>query len=79
MARARHPNKEIEAAVRHAEDLGWRVSVGGSHAWGFLYCPEESREGCRWAVHSTPRNPEGHARYLRRKIDDCPHAKEEEE
>jgi hypothetical protein len=47
MARSRHPNKEIEAVIQYAEDRGWRVLVGGSHAWGFLYCPEASREGCR--------------------------------
>lgn len=33
MARARHPKKEIEAAIQHAEANGWRVTVGGSHAW----------------------------------------------
>jgi hypothetical protein len=37
MARARHPKKEIEAAIQHAEANGWRVTVGGSHAWGKLY------------------------------------------
>ncbi len=37
MARPRHPNKDIEAVIQEAEALGWRVLVGGSHAWGFLY------------------------------------------
>ena len=73
MARPRHPSKEIEAAVREAEGRGWRVRVGGSHAWGFLYCPEPTRAGCRVAVYSTPRNPEAHANRLRRLLDDCPH------
>jgi hypothetical protein len=53
VARPRHSNKEIEAAIRHAEDLGWTVYVGGSHAWGFLYCPHEERDGCRLRVDST--------------------------
>lgn len=34
MARSSHPKKEIEAALRHAESQGWRVEMGGSHAWG---------------------------------------------
>jgi hypothetical protein len=73
MARSRHPNKEIESAIQHAEDRGWRVLAGGSHAWGFLYCPEQTREGCRVPVYSTPRNPEGHARRILQRIDGCPH------
>jgi hypothetical protein len=73
MARPRHPNKEIEAAVQHAEALGWRVLIGGSHAWGFLYCHEQARTGCRVPVYSTPRNPESHARRIRSKIARCPH------
>lgn len=76
MARARHPNKEIESAIRHAEAQGWRVLEGGSHAWGFLYCPERTRVGCRVPVYSTPRNPEGHARRLRERVAGCPHRQE---
>ncbi|WP_152052410.1 hypothetical protein [Tautonia marina] len=74
MPRSRHPNKEIEAVVAEAEARGWRVMVGGSHAWGFLYCPESARDGCRVAVYSTPRSPESHARRLRREIVGCPHS-----
>ena len=73
MACARHPHKEIEAAVAEAEARGWRVLVGGSHAWGFLYCPERTRDGCRVSVHSTPRDPQGHARRIRREVAGCPH------
>jgi hypothetical protein len=29
MARSRHPKKEIEEAIRHAEDNGWRVELAG--------------------------------------------------
>ncbi len=32
MARPSHPKKEVEAALRQAEENGWRVEVGGSHA-----------------------------------------------
>ncbi len=34
MARPSHPKKEIEEALKHAEGQGWRIEVGGSHAWG---------------------------------------------
>ncbi|WP_082491157.1 hypothetical protein [Duganella sp. Leaf126] len=76
MARNRHPNKEVEQAIRHAEHHGWRVMVGGSHAWGKLYCPyndSECRCGtfCIASVWSTPRNPSSHARDLRRVVDHC--------
>ncbi len=73
MARPRHPNKEIEEAVQYAEGRGWRVLIGGAHAWGFLYCREQSRAGCRVPVFSTPRNPESHAQRIQRKISGCPH------
>jgi hypothetical protein len=62
MARARHPNKAIEAAIAEAESQGWLVVVGGSHAWGILYCPERGRDGHRFSVYSTPRVPEAHAK-----------------
>ena len=39
MAKPRHPNKEIEAAVAHAAALGWRMVPISGHAWGRLYCP----------------------------------------
>jgi hypothetical protein len=74
MARPRHPNKEIEAAIQYAEGRGWRVRVGGSHAWGFLYCPEHSRDGCRLHIWSTPRNPFTHAKELHRDVTNCRHA-----
>lgn len=43
MARSSHPKKEVEEALRHAEGQGWRVEVGGSHAWGRIYCPYNVR------------------------------------
>lgn len=76
MSRARHPNKEVEAAIRHAEHSGWRVEVGGSHAWGKLYCPyndSECRCGefCITSIWSTPKNPVNHSRLLKRVVDKC--------
>lgn len=76
MARRRHPDKDIEAAVRHAEAHGWRVTLGGSHAWGKMYCPFDDAdcrcgEFCIAGIWSTPRNPVTHAKQLRRVVDGC--------
>lgn len=76
MGRVRHPKKEIEEAIRHAEAYGWRVELGGSHAWGRMYCPFNSpecrcREHCITSIWSTPRNPMNHARHLKRVVDNC--------
>jgi hypothetical protein len=71
-----HPNKHIRAAVDYALEHGWTLRKGGprSHAWGRLYCPLHGREGCHFSVASTPRNPEAHARWICRQVDNCPHA-----
>jgi hypothetical protein len=76
MGRARHPKKEVEDAIRYAESCGWRVEVGGSHAWGRIYCPyndAECRCGefCIASIWSTPRNPGNHARQIKRVVDNC--------
>ena len=76
MARSSHPKKDIEAALRHAESQGWRVEVGGSHAWGKIYCPYND-DGCRCGefciacIWSTPKNPGNHARAILRVVDNC--------
>lgn len=76
MGRDKHPRKEIEAAVQYAEGEFWRCKLGGSHAWGKLYCPYHCAacrcgEFCIVSIWSTPRNPELHARFLRRVVDHC--------
>lgn len=76
MARPRHPKKEIEQAIRHAESSGWQVEVGGSHAWGRLYCPYNDAdcrcgEFCIVSIWSTPRNPGNYARMLARVVNNC--------
>ena len=38
MPRPRHPNKEIESAVKYAEAHGWEYVRQGSHVWGVLHC-----------------------------------------
>lgn len=74
--RTRHPEPEIEKAVRYAESLGWTARMSAGHAWGRLYCPQATREGCILSVWSTPRNPGNHARHIRGTVDNCPHAED---
>lgn len=78
MVRAKHPKKEVEAALRHAESQGWRVEKarGNGHAWGRIYCPRNDR-GCRCgefcisSIWSTPKRPANHANAIRRIVGDC--------
>ncbi|WP_213989960.1 hypothetical protein [Sodalis sp. dw_96] len=76
MTRPSHSRKEVEEALRYAEEQHWRIDVGGSHAWGKIYCPYNENE-CRYgefcitSVWSTPKNPGNHARALRRVVDNC--------
>lgn len=46
MPRPSHSKKEVEEVLRHAEEQGWRIELGGSHAWGRIYCPYNDEE-CR--------------------------------
>ena len=80
MPRKRHPNRDIEAALRALEAMGWSVDEAkgrSAHAWGFALCPANARDACRsgvfcrMSVWSTPRNPQAHARELVRKADGC--------
>lgn len=76
MARPKHPKKEIEKALRFAEQHGWRLLVGGAHAWGKLYCPYNDSdcrcgEFCITCVWSTPRNTANHAKALRKVVEKC--------
>jgi len=73
MARPRHPDKDVEAAVAYAEKHGWTVRISGGHAWGILFCSAASRGGCKRSVYSTPKRPIEHARRIRRAVDMCPH------
>ena len=76
MARNKHPKAEVEKALKYAESHGWRVEVGGSHAWGKMYCPYNDKdcrcgEFCISSIWSTPANPGNHARQIRRVVDNC--------
>ena len=73
MARRRHPKKEVEEALREAENAGWTVAPSPSgHRWGSVHC-SAGRAGCRLSIFSTPRNPGNHARHIRRALIRCPH------
>ena len=73
MARPSHANKEIDAALDFAVSKGWTIVKAGphAHAWGRMLCPNHSREGCQVSIWSTPRNPQNHAKGLRRAVDRC--------
>ena len=73
MPRPRHPNKEIESAVKYAEAHGWEYVRQGSHVWGVLHCAGRGRDGCRMSVNSTPRNPYNQAEKIRRSVNQCHH------
>jgi hypothetical protein len=74
MARSRHPDKDVEAAISYAESNGWEVRVGGK--WGFLYCPyndPDCRCGgrCKAGIWHTPKSGGTHAKQLRAVVDGC--------
>lgn len=77
MARARHPHKEVEAAVSEAEAKGWTLKAQGH--WGRLYCPQADRDGCQIGVNGTPKNAETHARQVKQAVNRCPHANQGKE
>lgn len=76
MTRNRHPKKEVEEAIRYAEEFGWQIEVGGSHAWGKMKCPYNEKECrcgkfCIASIASTPRNAANHAKQIRKVVDNC--------
>ncbi|MBT9545438.1 MAG: hypothetical protein IV090_08620 [Candidatus Sericytochromatia bacterium] len=76
MTRNKHPKKAIEAALKYAESKGWQVEVGGSHAWGKMYCPYNDKacrcgEFCITSIWSTPKNADNHAKQIIRVVDHC--------
>lgn len=70
-----HPSKEIDAAIDYAVGRGWRLIKAGprAHIWGTLYCHQSDRQGCRFRVYCTPRNPQNHSKDIRRHVNACPH------
>ena len=73
----RHQNKHIREAIKYALRRGWRLekAAGGSaHVWRILLCPHAARDGHRFRVTGTPRNPENHAKRFRAAVDARPHS-----
>ncbi len=76
MGRRKHSKKEIEQALVYAESHGWRIDVGGGHAWGKMFCPLNDQqcrcgEFCITSIWSTPKSPINHAKQIRRVVDNC--------
>ncbi len=76
MARTKHPKPEVEVAIQHAEQHGWTIREGGSHAWGQMLCPYNDEacrcaEFCRTSIWSTPKNAGNHGKQLLRVVDNC--------
>ncbi|WP_234703033.1 hypothetical protein [Xanthomonas euvesicatoria] len=73
--RKEHPKKEVEQALRHAEQHGWRVESGRAH-WGVMFCPTNDgicgcKDHCMTAIAGTPASPQNHAKKLRSYVDRC--------
>ena len=74
--RRRHPNKEIDAAVRFAIAKGWEVKPSSGHLWGKLFCPERSSLGHIEFVYGTPKGKENVAKTIIRSVSSCEHKAE---
>ena len=76
MPRRRHPKKEVEEALRYAEEAGWTVepTVPG-HRWGVARCGL----GCSLSIWSTPSSAGDHGKDIRRAVRRCPHRRKEAE
>lgn len=73
--RAKHPKKQVEAALKSAEGAGFRVETGRGH-WGVLYCPGDQMGKCPpFSVNGSPKNPDNEAKRINRFTIWCPHAK----
>lgn len=83
MPRKPHPDKDIEAAIKHAESAGWRIEKASGHAWGKMYCPSNAKcrcgNFCVSSIWSTPRSAHNEARKIRRAVDNCTKPKTETE
>ena len=84
MPRKKHSKPEIEKALCYAESHNWRVEVGGSHAWGKIYCPYNDKtcrcgEFCITSIWSTPKNAGTHAKQIKRVVDNCRRNSQENE
>ena len=71
MPRRRHPKKDVETAVRAAEDAGWSVTeIHRGHRWGILVRPSGTDTV---TLFSTPRDPATLGKRIREQVIKCPH------
>mgnify|MGYP001275823653 CR=1 FL=1 len=66
-----HPNKHIREALKYAEVQGWAFAKSHGHAYGRIRCCFRHSD-CQMWIWSTPRNPEGHVRRIRKTVEACP-------
>lgn len=79
MSRIKHKNKEIEEALKYAEENGWIIEVHNkskSHTWGVMKCKENSNNCwngiyCITSIWCTPKNPYNHAEQIKKIVDKC--------
>ena len=73
----RHPDKEVDAAVKAMRRAGWRIErnkTRAAHAWGKAFCPSEGQQAhweCAVSISGTPRSGANEARRLRHRIKRC--------
>jgi hypothetical protein len=66
MARSRHPKKEVEEALKDAEEKELKVeqSRTRAHKWGDVACHDTDHR--KQSVWSTPQDPGDHANDIKR-------------
>jgi hypothetical protein len=74
--KTKHPNKDINDALKYALGKGWSILPASGHAWGVIRCPandKKCRGGvyCQTSVWSTPKTPANHAKAICRVVDNC--------
>ena len=78
MPRQRHPDPDIERALRTAESSGWRIDVRHhGHVWGRMFCAHGHPHD-QVSIWSTPRIGHDHAEALMRAIRRCQREVEQE-
>lgn len=71
--RAKHPKKQVEAALKRAESVGFRVESGRGH-WGVIYCPGSEAGKCPpFSVNGSPKDPDNETKRIGRFVARCPH------
>src|SRR5438093_1249462 len=67
-----HAEAASESSVMITSVPGSSLLLGGKLSQ--LCCSEQGRDGCIIRVFSTPRDAENHAKFIRRRVDGCPHS-----